>query len=269
MHLESLVEERTVQLEQAQAQLVKSERLAAIGELAGMVGHDLRNPLTGIKNAAYYLKKKGAECPESQAKEMLEIINKAIDHSNKIINDLLDYAREMHLELTECAPRTLVEEATRMIQVPDRIQIVNKVLEETKVKVDADKIMRVFINLIKNAIDAMPEKGTLEIRSGQTKDNVEIAFADTGMGIPDEALPKIFTPLFTTKAQGMGFGLAICKRIVESHGGTITVKTEVNKGTTFTITLPIKPKVEVGDGKTWINMPESLLSTTTKAQEIL
>jgi PAS domain S-box-containing protein len=264
-HLEDLVKEKTVQLEQAQAQLVKSERLAAIGELAGMVGHDLRNPLTGIKNAAYYLKKKGATCPEGQAKEMLEIIDKAIDHSNKIINDLLDYSREMHLELTECTPHTLLDDAVRMIQVPDRVQIVNHVLEESQVRVDADKMMRVFINLIKNAIDAMPEEGTLEITSRQTRDNLEIAFADTGMGIPDEVLPKIFSPLFTTKAQGMGFGLAICKRIIESHGGTITVKTAVNKGTAFTITLPIKPKLEVGGEKTWINMPESLLSTTTRA----
>jgi len=265
MHLESLVKERTAKLEQAQAQLVKSERLVAIGELAGMVGHDLRNPLTGIKNAAYYLKKKGVTCPEGQAKEMLEIIDKAIDHSNKIINDLLDYSREMHLDLTECTPHTLLEEAVRMIQVPDRIEIVNHVLEESRVRVDADKMMRVFINLIKNAVDAMPEKGTLEITSHKTKDNLEIAFADTGMGIPDETLPKIFSPLFTTKAQGMGFGLAICKRIVESHGGTITVKTAVNKGTTFTITLPIKPKLEVRGEKTWINMPESLLLTTTRA----
>jgi signal transduction histidine kinase len=126
-------------------------------------------------------------------------------------------------------------------------------------------MMRVFINLIKNAIDAMPEKGTVEISSCQTRDCEEIAFADTGIGIPDETLPKMFSPLFTTKAQGMGFGLAICKRIVESHGGTITVKTAVDKGTTFTITLPIKSKLEVGGEKTWINMPESLLSTTTRA----
>jgi len=126
-------------------------------------------------------------------------------------------------------------------------------------------MMRVFINLIKNAIDAMPEKGTLKIRSRQTKDTLEIAFADTGIGIPEETLRKLFLPLSTTKAQGMGFGLAICKRIIEAHGGTITVKTEVGKGTTFTVTLPVKPKVEVGGEKTWINMPESLLSTTTKA----
>ncbi len=264
-HLERLVKERTEQLEHAQAQLVKSERLAAIGELAGMVGHDLRNPLTGIKNAAYYLKKKGATCPEGQAKEMLEIIDKAIAHSNKIINDLLDYSRQMQLELTETETSALLNEAIQMIQVPDRIQIVNHVLEETWVRVDADKMMRVFINLIKNAIDAMPEKGTLEIRSCQIGENVEIAFADTGIGIPDEVLPKIFAPLVTTKAQGMGFGLAICKRIVDSHGGKIAVKTEVNKGTTFTIILPIKSKSEVGGEQTWINMPESLLSTTTKA----
>ncbi len=263
-HLKSMVELRTTQLKAANEQLVKSERLAAIGELAGMVGHDLRNPLTGIKNATYYLKKKGTTISEVQAKEMLETIDNAIDHSNKIINDLLDYAREIHLELTECAPRKLVDEASQMIQVPDRIQIVNHVLEETKVKVDADKMMRVFINLIKNAVDAMPEKGTLEITSHKTKDNVEISFADTGKGIPDDVLPKLFTPLFTTKAQGMGFGLAICKRIIEVHGGRIKVETAVNKGTTFTITLPVKPKLEVGGEKTWINMPESLLSTTTK-----
>jgi signal transduction histidine kinase len=111
----------------------------------------------------------------------------------------------------------------------------------------------------------MPEKGKLEISNCKTKDSIEIAFADTGTGIPKETLPKIFAPLFTTKAQGMGFGLAVCKRIVEAHEGTITVETAVNKGTTFTITLPVKPKVEVGGEKTWINMPESLLSTTTKA----
>jgi PAS domain S-box-containing protein len=264
-HLKSMVELRTAQLKDANERLVRSERLAAIGELAGMVGHDLRNPLAGIKNATYYLKKKGTAISEAQAKEILEIIDKAIDHSDKIINDLLDYSREMHLKLTECEPRTLLDEAVRMIRVPDRIQIVNHALGETRIRVDADKIMRVFINLIKNAVDAMPEKGTLEITSRQTRDNLEIAFADTGTGIPEETLPKIFSPLFTTKAQGMGFGLAICKRIIESHGGMITVKTAVNQGTTFTVTLPVKSKVEVGDEKTWINMPESLLSTTTRA----
>jgi len=241
-HLKCMVDLRTVQLKDANERLVKSERLAAIGELAGMVGHDLRNPLAGIKNAVYYLKKKGTEMSETQTKEMLEIIDKAIGHSDKIINDLLDYSREIHLEPTKYLANILVDEAIGMIKVPDRIQIINNVQEEIWIWVNADKIMRVFINLIKNAIDAIPEKGTIKITSCQTKNNMKIAFVDTGKGIPKETLKKLFTPLFTTKAQGMGFGLAICKRIVEAHGGTITVKTAVNKGTTFTIALPIKPK---------------------------
>jgi PAS domain S-box-containing protein len=241
-HLKCMVDLRTSQLKDVNERLMKTERLAAIGELSGMVGHDLRNPLASIKNATYFLKKKGTTISETQYKEMLEIIEKAIDHSDKIINDLLEYSREMHLELTESTLPTLLEAAMRMIHVPDRIQILNHVHEEITIRVDADKIMRIFLNLIKNAIDAMPEKGTFKISSCKTKDYVKIAFADTGTGIPKETLPKIFMPLFTTKAQGMGFGLAICKRIVEAHGGTITVKTAVNKGTTFTIALPTKPK---------------------------
>jgi PAS domain S-box-containing protein len=262
--LEETVEQRTAELRATQERLLKTERLAAIGELAGMIGHDLRNPLAGIKNATYYLKKKGTSIPEDHAKQMLEIIDKAIDHADKIINDLLEYAREMHLELTESTLPTLLEAAVRMIYIPDRIQILNHVHEETKITVDADKIIRIFVNLIKNAIDAIPEKGTLEISSCQTKDAVRIAFADTGTGITEDTLQKIFTPLFTTKAQGMGFGLAICKRIIEAHGGTITVKTEVNKGTTFTIALPIKPIAEPESQKTWVSIPEPLLSTTTQ-----
>ncbi len=207
-----------------------------------MVGHDLRNPLAGIKNAAYYLKKKGTDISETQLNEMLEIIDKAIVHSDSIINDLLDYSREMHLELTKYVANILVDEAIKMIKVPDRILIINNIKEETWIWVNAEKIMRVFINLIKNATDAIPEKGTITIKSSQTINYVKIAFNDTGKGIPEETLKKLFTPLFTTEAQGMGFGLSICKRIVESHGGTITVKTVVNKGTTFTIALPIKPK---------------------------
>ena len=121
--LEDLVEKRTELLKQTQARLVKTERLAAIGELAGMVGHDLRNPLTGIKNSAYYLKKKGAEISEVQAKEMLDTIDRCVDYSNKIVNDLLDYSREIHLELKECSPKILLFESLAMIQVPEKVKL--------------------------------------------------------------------------------------------------------------------------------------------------
>ena len=242
-HLKCMVDLRTAQLKDANERLVKAERFAAIGELSGMIGHDLRNPLAGIKNAIYFLKKKGQTISEAQTKEMFEIIDKAIDHSDKIINDLLDYSREMHLELIKYSARTLVDETMQEIQVPDRIKIVNRVQQEDLIWVNSDKMLRVFINLVNNAIDAMPEKGTLEISSCHRDGWIDIVFADTGMGIPEETMQKIFTPLFTTKAQGMGFGLAICKRIIEAHGGTIKVKTKLNQGTTFTIRLPSQNSV--------------------------
>jgi PAS domain S-box-containing protein len=264
--LEKLVEERTQQLEETQLKLVKSERLAAIGELAGMIGHDLRNPLTGIKNAAYFLKKKGLAISETESKAMLEIIEKGIDHSDKIIRDLLDYAREIRLEIEECKLETLLTQTLTTIKIPEKIKIINNIPNNISIKLDPDKIERVFINLIKNAIDAMPNGGTITIDSKQLNDNVEISFADTGVGIPQNVLPKIFSPLFTTKAQGMGFGLAICKRIIEAHGGKITVETNA-EGTTFTVTLPEEPKLNTQNEDIWINLPEKAINNLPKTNE--
>jgi PAS domain S-box-containing protein len=248
--LEKTIEERTNQLHQTQAKLVNSERLAAIGELAGMVGHDLRNPLAGIKNACYFLKKKGISISEVQAKEMYDTIDNAINYSNHIINDLIEYSREMKLKFVKYSVASLVEEAFRMIQIPDRIQVVSFIEQGTWVWVDFERILRVFINVLKNAIDAIPEKGTIEITCKQTKDYLEIVFADTGVGIPEVTMRKLFTPLYTTKAQGMGFGLAISKRIVDAHGGSIIVKTVLNKGTSLTIALPSNPKIVLPEVET-------------------
>jgi signal transduction histidine kinase len=221
--------------------------------------------LTGIKNAAYFLKKKGSAISENDSKAMLEVIEKGISHSDKIINDLLDYAREMQLQLQTCSLEKMLTEASAMVKVPENVKIINKAPCGIEVRSDQNKIERVFINLIKNAVDAMPNGGTLTINCKNKEDNVEVSFADTGIGVPEEILPKLFLPLFTTKAQGMGFGLSICKRIIEAHGGTITVETEKGKGTIFTIVLPTEPKIENGGEKVWINIPESSLLTTTKA----
>ncbi|MGE5187989.1 MAG: PAS domain S-box protein [Betaproteobacteria bacterium] len=242
MHLKDMVDLRTIQLKDANERLVKSERFAAIGELAGMVGHDLRNPLAGIKNATYFLKKKGSMLSEEQTRVMLENIEKGIDHSDKIINDLLEYAGEIHLKPYPVSAISVLENVLGFIKVPTTVKIINEISSDLIIKVDQNKIERVFINLIKNAIDAMPNGGSVTLRCKHIKDKTEISFADTGTGIPDEVLPKLFNPLFTTKAQGMGFGLAICKRVVEAHGGTITVETARGKGTTFVVTLPTEKK---------------------------
>jgi len=110
----------------------------------------------------------------------------------------------------------------------------------------------------------MPKGGKLTIESKETNDNLELAFTDTGTGMPKDIVEKIWKPLFTTKAKGMGFGLAICKRIVEMHGGQISVKSAVGKGSTFIVNIPIKTKLDGGE-EVWVNVPESLLSTTTKS----
>ena len=239
--------------------LQKSERMSAIGELARQIGHDLRNPLTSTKYAAYYLRQKGNKCTDEDREKMLNIIEGDIKRSDKIINDLIEYSSDIYLEIEKCSPKSLLKGAMLKLQVPENIKVVNHTLEEPMMFADVSKIERVFMLIIKNAVEAMPKGGTLEIRSTQEDSKVQITFIDTGEGIPEKLLPKIFSPLLTTKAQGMGFSLAICKRIVDSHGGKIEVESVAGKGTTFKITLPIKPKINQEDQKAQISKPDPLL----------
>jgi PAS domain S-box-containing protein len=263
--LEQMVEKRTHQLRETQEQLVKAERLAAIGQVAAMVGHDLRNPLTGIKGAAYYLKTKPALKADKKTMEILQLIEKDVEYSNKIITDLLEYSREIHLELTEATPKSIITETLSLLEVPTNVQVEDLTQDEPKIAIDIKKMDRVFVNLIKNAFDAMPQGGKLTIKSVRTDDNVSFVFTDTGMGMTKGQMEKAWTPFFTTKAKGMGLGLPICKRIVEAHTGKISVESMAGIGTTFTVTIPIEPKPTEGGEKVWVNVPESLLSTTTKA----
>jgi signal transduction histidine kinase len=238
--LELTVEARTKELKEVHERLLRAERFAAIGELSGMIGHDLRNPLTAIKNAIYYLKRKQACSADSREKEMMDIVDKAVEHANKIVGSLLEYSAEIRLEIEECSPKELLDYVLLMVQVPEGIRVADRTLYEPTIWVDVNKMERVFLNLIKNAFDAIPAKGTLEVRSKRVGENVEIAFVDDGVGMSEQTLAKVFTPLFTTKAKGMGFGLAICKRIVEAHGGKIRAASSLGRGTTFTVTLPIE-----------------------------
>ncbi len=263
-HLEELVEQRTKLLKEAQEQLIKSERLAAIGQVAAMIGHDLRNPLTGISGATYYLKTKLGPRVDEKIKEMLELIENDVEHSNKIIKDLMEYSKEIKLELTKTTLRSIIKETLFLVEIPDDVQLRDLTQNEPKVKIDLEQMKRVFANLIKNAVDAMLNGGKLTIASRESDGNVEITFTDTGTGMTKEVMEKIWTPFFTTKAKGMGLGLPICRRIIEAHGGSISVESTFGKGTTFTVTIPIEPKLEGGE-KVWVNLPESLSSTMTKA----
>jgi PAS domain S-box-containing protein len=219
--------------------LVKTERLASIGELAGQIGHDLRNPLAGIKNGLYILKKKSDRLTESEKGKILEIMAVAVEDSNRIVTSLVDYSSELILQPEQCTPKSLVMHALSKVQVPDRINVINQINDDVTMFLDAPRIENVCVSLIKNAIEATPEKGSIQIQSAINNDYVELAFIDSGIGIPKDILPKLFSPLVTSKAKGMGMGLAICKRIVEAHRGKIAVESATEKGTTFTVTLPI------------------------------
>ncbi len=218
--------------------LLRSRRLATIGETAALVGHDLRNPLQGIIGAAYILKTHEKNLSED-GKEMVQVIEDAIKRSDKIVNDLLEYSRELHLDLSPSNATSLVDQTLASMKIPKNINVINQTKEEPTVEVDVEKMKRVCLNIMTNAVDAMPNGGTLTIANMESDGNLLVSFADTGEGIRDEVLAKIWSPLFTTKPKGMGYGLAIVKRLMEAHGGTVSVETNPGKGSTFTIIIPI------------------------------
>jgi PAS domain S-box-containing protein len=222
------------------AKLVISERFASIGQVAGMVGHDLRNPLSSISAATYYLKNHYSPVMDDTGREMIAAIEKSVNYSNNMVKDLLDYSREIKLDAGTTTPRLLMDSALSMVKVPSKVKIVDNCGTVPMISVDVDKVSRVFVNLLTNAFDAMQNGGTLTVSAQKTSESVEFTFQDTGVGIPAESMGKLWTPLFTTKSKGMGLGLPICKRIVEAHGGTIEVESEGGKGTTFRVTIPVR-----------------------------
>jgi len=141
------------------------ERLRAIEQVAGMVGHDLRNPLTGISNAAYYLRMKMGSNVDPKTNKMLDLIDKNVEYSSNIVNDLLEYSRAIRLELSETNPKSIIKEALEIVTVPAKVQIEDLTEDNPKIKVDTNKITRTFVNIIRNAFDAMPEGGNLTIKS--------------------------------------------------------------------------------------------------------
>ncbi len=219
--------------------LINAERFASIGELAGMVGHDLRNPLSSMSGATYYLKTRYADKLDGKGNEMLTAIDKSIDYSNKIVSDLLDYSREIRIDLENMTPKDLLTSSLALVNTPPTIQVQDYTWNIPKINVDTSKINRVFVNIIKNAFDAMPNGGTLTVKNQQEDNNITFSFTDTGTGMSKETMDKIWKPLFTTKAKGMGFGLPICKRIVEAHGGKIFIDSLQGQGTTITMTIPV------------------------------
>ncbi|MFI5450083.1 MAG: GAF domain-containing protein [Candidatus Bathyarchaeia archaeon] len=227
--------------------LRKVERLAAIGETAAMVGHDLRNPLQAISAASYVLEKKLTPIADEKIKEMLEAIENSVQYSDRIVDDLLGYSEDIQLELSETTPKSIARDALLHVKIPASISVLDLTSNEPKLRVDGLKFRRLFINLIKNAVESMPNGGKLELISNKSNNYVELKLSDTGVGIPENVLRELWKPLITTKPKGIGLGLAICKRIMDSHKGSISVDSRVGVGTTFTLKLPLTTGQEGAD----------------------
>jgi PAS domain S-box-containing protein len=230
------------ELKQLEETLLDSQRLATIGKTAAMVGHDLRNPLQAA-TAMLYLVKRLVRSPKvKDRKEALELLDKFDDqirYMDKIVSDLQSYAGPVAAERVETNLPYLISDVFSNVEVPENVRTSVEVQEDlSRVMVDSALLHRVVTNLVANAVQAMPKGGRLTTTVHKEQESLTITVQDTGEGIPAENLDMIFTPFFTTKAKGQGLGLAVCKRLVEAQNGTITVRSEVGKGSTFTLRIP-------------------------------
>ena len=235
--LENRVAQRTKELETVQAELLAKEKLATLGQVSGGIAHEIRNPLNAIKTSTYYLLN-ASQASEEKKREYLERIDRQVTVIDNVVTALSDVARLPDATMSPNDCRKLIESASRQVTMAPTIAINNLVPEELPpVFADENQIPLVFQNLIRNARDAMPDGGEITIAANHTENQVSINVIDTGCGIEPADLPKIMEPLFSTKARGMGLGLAICKAIVEKNNGTIDVVSQVGRGSTFTVTL--------------------------------
>lgn len=247
-----LHKETKERLDTAQAQLLQSAKLAAVGELAASVAHEINNPLYAARNSLYLVEQDISR--DAPGRQFLDIAQGELGRIARIITRMRDFYRPSRAELSLTNINSLLGDTIEFVQTYLRHSQIVVIAEFdpslSQVMAQADQLRQVFLNLVINACDAMPNGGSLCITThamSATTDQhaaVVIRIADTGIGITPEHMPHLFEPFYTTKPQGTGLGLAITAHIVTQHGGQITVDSTVGIGTTFTITLPIRPKRE-------------------------
>jgi two-component system, NtrC family, sensor histidine kinase HydH len=230
-------------LERSHAIVLRSEKLAAVGQLAAAVGHELRNPLAAVRNAAAFVSRRLSDpgaVADAKVHQFLRVIDREVEVSAKIISDLLDFSRQRPLDLQPCPLHSLVEEAAGLIESAAGL-IRNEVAPDLPfAHVDRDQFRQILINLIQNAVESLPatEEGRVWVRAEATPGGLRLMVADNGSGIPGDVAARIFEPLFTTKTKGTGLGLAIVANMVRAHGGAVRVESEPGEGATFIVDLP-------------------------------
>src|SRR5881296_153412 len=244
--------QQVAELKRTQAQLIQSTKLAAIGELAANIAHEINNPLTSVLGFASYL---AEQVPPGQPwREELELIQEEAGRARDIVRDLLHFSRQREFVPQMTDLNVVLEQTLTMVRRQGAFDAITLVEEYAPglppVEVDVPRVKQVFLNLINNAVYVLKDGGTLTVRSSVVGDTVQVEVIDTGTGIPAEHLDRIFEPFFTTKpdVSGTGLGLPVSLGIVESHGGTIEVKSELGRGSSFIVKLPVKPSAAVTDG---------------------
>jgi two-component system sensor histidine kinase HydH len=226
-HLLEKVKEKT-------DQLLKNDRMSTIGSMASRIAHDLRNPLSVIQMSSDLLRMNLEKHMDDKMKLHCSSLQDSIVEINRIISDVLNYAKTSKLNLETIYVSTLLNNCISNMVIPETI-VISLPDSDAQIKCDSRKMQAVFSNLIINSIQVLDNSGNIQIKLNDSNEHLLISFEDSGSGIPDEILPKIFDHLFTTKPEGTGLGLGICKSIIEQHGGMINVK---NNPTTFTIKIP-------------------------------
>ncbi|MEY2931069.1 MAG: hypothetical protein RL033_1818, partial [Pseudomonadota bacterium] len=230
--------------EAADARL-RVEKLAAVGQLAASVGHEIRNPLAAARNALNYLRRKlsktGPPIKGDRTVEFIDLADRELEACNRIVQDLLDFARERPLNVTSSGLQALVDEVLGVVRGRPEVELSNEVREDLPpLDADRDQLRQVLINLVQNGIEAIPvnRPGKVRVQARVEPDGIRISISDDGTGIPESDRKRIFEPLVTTKTKGTGLGLAITSAIVKRHHGTLDLESALNVGTSFHIYLP-------------------------------
>lgn len=237
--LEQRVRERTAELAATQETLVRKERLAVLGQLAGGVAHQIRNPLAAIMNATYVLERHLTPDQHPNVEDAIRIIRDEVKHANVIITSLLDFAR---VRAPDRHPTALVEVLERVLAaetIPPTVRIERQMEDIPPLELDVNQIHGALANVVRNALEAMPEGGVLRVEVRREGDRILVAITDTGSGISPQVRGHLFEPLHSTKPAGIGLGLVTARTFVEAHGGRI-VSAPVSNGARFEMWLPVR-----------------------------
>ena len=246
--LEELVEERTKELNDTQDELVRKERLATLGQLTATVSHELRNPL-GAMRPSMFIIEKSSDKNDERVQKAIERVDRNIDRCDNIIDELLDFTRITELDLTSVKIDEWLESVIEEQILPEGLQLkIDFSLHDLKLDIDADRVRRAFINIFENACHSMMDgnKNIIErknacvnISTEEKNNQINIIIEDSGSGMPQEVLEKMFEPLFSTKGFGVGLGMSVVKQIMEQHAGGVEIVSEEGKGTTAKLWFPI------------------------------